>query len=451
MTLTLSTAPSVLAASEIEVRPPVLLNSNGRTDVGNDANPQVTTDGKGVWMVIWHSFEDLVGVAGTDSDVFLAKSQDNGQTWTPPRLLNTNATSDTGSDELPQIATDGKGHWVATWYSSENLNGTAGVDTDILVATSNDNGETWTPPALLNINGTTDTGDDAWPQVVTDGLGKWIAVWWSRENLEGKLGDDIDILSAVSIDNGATWSQPVPLHSDASTDSGTDSEPRLATDSSGNWVVVWRTARSTESGGDFDTDIAMVTSSDNGTSWTEPSMLNIYGDGDSGDDNYPQVVTDGAGNWVVVWRSSGNIGGADRDIIVATSIDNGLTWTPPELLNSNGMSDSGKDQIPQVTTDKAGNWIAVWWSDDDLGGEAGTDNDILMAVSRDNGKSWTPPALLNSTGRLDTSGDYVPQLSTDGNGNWVAVWVSEDTAGMETDIFVTSFFVPIANDDSTRE
>lgn len=431
----------------------MLLNSNGQRDVGKDANPQIATDGNGVWIVVWHSFEDLDGVAGTDSDIFVAISRDNGRTWTSPMVLNTNATSDTGSDELPTIATDGRGHWVVTWYSSNALDGTVGGDTDIHVARSSDNGETWSSPSLLNTNGTTDTGDDAWPQVATDGSGNWIAVWWSRENLEGKVGDDIDIFTASSMDNGATWTPPKPLNSNASIDSKTDSEPRLATDGSGNWIVVWRINRSTESGIDADTDIAIVTSSDYGSSWTDPSILNSYGHADTGNDSYPVVTTNWQGNWVVVWRTEENIGGTagtDRDIAVATSTDNGLTWSQPALLNSNGTTDSGNDQIPQIVTDRAGNWIAVWWSDDDLDGDAGTDNDIFAALSRDSGRSWTRPMLLNSNGRSDAAGDYVPQLATDGHGNWVAVWVSEDPVGMDNDIFVTSFSIPIAKGASTE-
>ena len=118
ITIALTTAFSISATNQIEVGPPILLNSNGRTDIGNDANPQVTTDGHGVWIAVWHSYENLDGVAGVDSDIFLARSLDNGRTWTSPMLLNTNAKSDSGSDELPQITTDRKGNWVATWYSN---------------------------------------------------------------------------------------------------------------------------------------------------------------------------------------------------------------------------------------------------------------------------------------------------------------------------------------------
>src|SRR5262245_51486845 len=63
-----------------------------------------------------------------------------------------------GGPEVEQnssVATDGAGHWVAVWHSTDTLQGRSGRDYDILVARSIDNGVTWSAPALLNTNATT--------------------------------------------------------------------------------------------------------------------------------------------------------------------------------------------------------------------------------------------------------------------------------------------------------
>ena len=60
--------------------------------------PQVTTDGAGNWVAVWHSNDSLGGTIGTDADILVSRSTDAGGTWTAPAPLNTNAGSDSGDD-----------------------------------------------------------------------------------------------------------------------------------------------------------------------------------------------------------------------------------------------------------------------------------------------------------------------------------------------------------------
>ncbi|HVP11635.1 MAG TPA: thrombospondin type 3 repeat-containing protein, partial [Phycisphaerae bacterium] len=53
---------------------------------------------------------------------------------TAPAMLNTNAATDSGDDDAPQVTTDGHGHWVTAWFSFDTLSGTIGGDSDILMA-----------------------------------------------------------------------------------------------------------------------------------------------------------------------------------------------------------------------------------------------------------------------------------------------------------------------------
>ena len=79
------------------------------------------------------------------------------------------------------------------------------------------------------------------------------------------------------------------------------------------------------------------------------------------------------------------------------------TWAAPAALNSNAAVDgTSHDAFIQVTTDGAGNWVAVWFSNDTLGGTIGADNDILVARSTDNGATWTAPAPLNNSATTAT-------------------------------------------------
>jgi hypothetical protein len=447
--LTVLLAVSLSVHGQIEPSDPALLNTNGTLDTETDAEPDIATDGAGNWVATWQSEENLGGTAGTDWDIFVATSSDNGATWSAPALVNTNGNSDSGNDLFPVVASDGAGNWVAAWFSSENLGGTAGTDPDIFVATSSDNGATWSAPALVNTNGTSDSGGDINPVVASDGAGNWVAAWYSDENLGGTAGTDPDIFAASSTDNGATWSAPALLNTNGTSDSGDDYETDIASDGAGTWVAAWRSEENLGGAAGADPDIFAASSTDNGATWSAPVLLNTNGNSDSGDDFFPVVASEGAGTWVAAWFSTENLdgmAGTDRDCFVASSTDNGATWSAPALLNTNGASDSEVDDYVDIATDGAGNWVAAWRSGENLGGAAGTDLDIFAASSTDNGATWSAPALLNTNGTSDSGNDFMPVVATDGAGNWVAAWFSDEnlggTAGMDRDIFVTTFRFP---------
>ena len=190
--------------------------------------------------------ENCNGTIGFDGDILRTISTDNGATWTPAAPVNTNATTDCGDDQGGLLVIDGNGDYIATWCSYDNLDCTIDSGRDVLFARSTDNCATWSAPAHLNSNATTDGPDDCITALVSDGQGNLIAVWVSDDNLNDTIGDDFDILLSFSNDNGITWSPAAKLNFNADTDSGAgpdsgrDGDPDLATDGSGNWVAVWR-------------------------------------------------------------------------------------------------------------------------------------------------------------------------------------------------------------------
>ena len=381
--------------------------------------------------------------AGPDSDIFFARSTDAGATWTGPEWLNTNASFDAedSNDGEVDLATDGAGNWVAVWESDENLNEAAGTDRDILVARSSDNGQTWEPPQLLNTNGNTDTGFDANPTVASDGAGHWIVAWESDENLGGTAGTDSDIFVARSSDNGANWTSPELLNSNGNTDGGGDGAVRIVSDQAGSWVAAWYSEENLDGTAGTDLDIFVARSTDNGLSWTAPALLNLDGSSDTAHDALPHLSTD-AGHWVATWASAVTLletQGGPVDVLVARSADGGATWTTPALLASNADANTALGEFMSVAPGGGGHWLAAWPSSQDLGGSAGIDLDIFVAASGDNGATWTTPALLNTNGEGDLGMDIAPQILTDGNGNWVAGWASTEnlngTAGTDADIF----------------
>ncbi|HKQ49008.1 MAG TPA: sialidase family protein [Phycisphaerae bacterium] len=354
----------------------VALNANAGSDSGVDDDPRIATDGAGTWVVAWYSNEDVGGVIHTDYDILFIRSTDNGTTWTGVQVLNTNAVTDGATrDHGVQLVTDRQGTWVATWITEDGP--TSMSEEDLLVSRSEDNGISWSPPALLNLNGAADTGRDLRPHLATDRLGNWVAVWQSNEDLGGNLGTDHDIFFTRSADNGATWTLPAALNTNADTDMGGDSDPRVATDGAGHWITVWRSSLDGSLG--TDGDLVFALSVDNGATWSAPAPLNSNADGDNDHD----IAIDPQRGWVVVWQSYEDLGGTtgtEGDIFVSLSTDQGTTWSPPALFNTNASTDGqGYDAVPRIAADGRGQFVGVWYSDNDLAGGISMEYDILTA------------------------------------------------------------------------
>jgi Neuraminidase (sialidase) len=316
------------------------------------------------------------------------------------------------------------------WESTDSLGGAIGTDADILFARSTDNGASWTAPAPLNSNAGSDTGFDGVPVITTDGQGNWIAAWKSTENLGGSIGTDQDILFSRSINNGESWSLPAPLNGNAAIDAGFDDSVEVAADDQGHFVAVWR-SQITTAGSGSDGDIFVAVSMNGGMTWTSPAFLNTTGVTDTGGDDSPHIATDRQGNWLAAWTSNDTFGGTigtDSDILCARSSDNGMTWTDPTPINTTAATDTGDDFGPRIATDGQGAWLVVWESNENLNGQTGTERDILLARSDNNGETWADPAPVNNNATTDPGVDELPSITSDGHGNWMASWDGNNTA-----------------------
>lgn len=404
--------------------PPLPVNGLAKSDTAVDGAPRLATDGHGAWLAVWAA----TGAFGADSDVLSTRSTDHGVSWTAIVPVNTTAASDEAFDFAPTIATDGSGTWIAVWAA------TNAADTDIFVARSTNAGATWSTAAPLYADAASDTGNDERPQIAVDGAGNWLVVW----DASGRFGNDRDVLYARSHDGGIGWTAPAALGSNATTDRGTDQRPQVASDVAGNWVVVWASTDALGNTIGIDFDILVTRSTDGGATWSPVRALNGNAIGDQSLDDRPQLATDDAGTWVVVWVSDDTLGGTtgpDLDILTARSVDGGVTWTTPRALNGNAATDTGADGAPVVATDGQGTWVAVWETNDPMGGALGGTYDVVMAHSLDGGANWSAPHQLDPDAPSDARRDVSPQIVTDAHGVWNAIWAGAGgTFGADGDI-----------------
>jgi hypothetical protein len=368
---------------------PSILNLHAFSDgTAGDLEPQIATDGSGNWLVVWKTYYDFGGTLGTDEDLVFAVSVNDGLTWSDAAPVNTDAAIDQfftwPDDSSPRLASDGAGNWIVVWYTSKaGPNNTA--DGDVLFSTTDDLGQSWTDPGHVNILGPTDsTGDrDQSPQVVSVGDQSWVVAWTS-DNDFGQYGTDQDFFYARTVNNGSTWTSPLPLNSDADGAAFSGERLELGTDGHGDLMAVWH---STNTGFGSDRDIFYTVSCNAGVSWSDLALLNANGTGDAGNDFDPWVTGNDNGTWIVAWGTEEPLSGGcnepdigtDFDIAYAISDDTGQTWSDPAALNSNAPTDTGSDRYPSVLSLDSFRWLTAWRSNDTLGGSIGTDFDLLFS------------------------------------------------------------------------
>ncbi|MBI5504302.1 MAG: exo-alpha-sialidase [Deltaproteobacteria bacterium] len=212
-----------------------MLGGSMTANIGLGQGNSVAYNGTG-FIAVWGSTENL-GANGTDGDIFYSTITNPGFVASAAATLNSNAATDTGADTFPSLSADGS-DVVVVWESNENFSG-AGTDDDVFTARSTNGGGTWSATSLLGSNATTDVGDDNHPRVANDGS-TFVAVWDSNDPLGKALKTDGDIQTARSTDAGATWTDPAGLATTAGKDKGADLDAVAAANAStGAWAVAW--------------------------------------------------------------------------------------------------------------------------------------------------------------------------------------------------------------------
>lgn len=158
-----------------------------------------------------------------------------------------------------------------------------------------------------------------------------------------------------------------------------------------------------------------------------------------------------SGNVYAIWLTDpdGTTAGDAANVMFSRSVDAGVNWSTPAVLNDDGGSLT--QHMPTIAVDEAGNLVAVWY-DERLSPNVSDPNlSIFGSVSLDGGVTWSPNFLLeNSTFDPDSGGantfigDYIKVAAADGTA--YAAWTQTSTGGTDQ-ILVEKFSILAAYAD----
>jgi hypothetical protein len=368
------------------------LNKNFAAGTGDNLNPQIATDGSGVWIAVWQSNDTLGGELGATYHILFARSSDNGMTWSDPAPVSPDAAVETVDETNSQLSTDKVGNWTVIWQS----NG------DIIRSRSIDNGVTWSTGLRLDSNAATDGGSS--PQIAGGTAGRWIAVWQN-----GNSGSE-SLYFSVSNDGALTWTTPQMVP--GSTASQISACDPVVIYAAGVFIIAWCFNDSLP-------EINFIKTSDNGSTWSNITQAGPL----KGWSATPQLAVDNGGVITAICDLSfkSNPAGGIFPLIISGSSDGGDSWSPPRVFCGLEFTNLSVDLEPQLATDETGIWIAV-----SMAGFSGYSlNDVLFSRSNDGGASWTAPAAIYSDCVSDNRSNSRPSIATDKHGNWIVVWVAQ--------------------------
>jgi hypothetical protein len=266
------------------------------------------------------------------------------------------------------------------------------------------------------------TGDQWVTAVASDASGNFVVVWYGQGP-----GDSVGAFGQRYADTGA------PLGPEFRVNTYTRNHqqaPAMGSDASGNFVVVWTSWDQDGS----DRGVFGQRYASTGAPLGPEFRVNTY---TTNRQYSPAVASDTSGNFVVVWTSSEQ-DGSDRGVFGQRYASTGAPLGPEFRVNTY-TTDS--QRTPTVVSDSSGNFVVVWES----WGEDGSDGGVFGQRYADTGAPLGPEFRVNT---YTTNYQRFPAVASDGGGSsgkFVIAWQSRDQDGFDEGVFAQRYgsIVPV--------
>jgi len=311
--LAILTAGAIVAWAQAPTGAEFPVNS---TTTGNQQNPSVAAAKKGTSVVVWESN----GIIGRR---FNASGAPLGEEFQVNSFTS-------GRQSKPSVATDTAGNFVVVWQGQDGSSD--GIFGRRFNASGNPTGDDF------QVNSST-PGAQVSPAVASDGSGDFVVVW------EGPDGNATGIWGRRYTSSGAPAGGEFQINTFTS---GAQKYPSVASSVSGDLVVVWQ---SKGSDGNMD-GIAGRLYSSSGSPASDEFQVNSF---TRNNQSRPSVASDKSGNFVVVWQSKGQNG--SKEGIFGQVFDASGTSKGAEFQVNNETASNQK--TPSIAADKRGNFFVA--------------------------------------------------------------------------------------------
>jgi BNR/Asp-box repeat len=262
---------------------------------------------------------------------------------------------------------------------------------------SDDFGQTWSANNEITGNQTGDKGTIGIDNSSQSSYNGRIYLAWTDVSVTSPA------VSSYSADEGETWSTPIIVNPNPPSRCVGGS---VDVSNDGIVYVTWSGISSTSPFHEIYAGLAVST--DGGISWTtQQNIFNMYGiSGLLSQKNnikvngLPQVAVDRSSGiregwvYIVTTEINNQPAGSDPDIILHRSSDNGTTWSGGIRVNQDDLNNDKIQYFPYLDVDPYGNLNILFYDDRNTTSDSA---DVFLARSTDGGDSWTEFEIKNTT------------------------------------------------------
>jgi hypothetical protein len=301
--------------------------------------PSATADDSGNFVVVWSSETQ----DGSDRGIFGQRYSGAGLPVGPEFRVNSYTT---GAQAYPRIASDASGNFAVVWRSFGQEGGVDNVYAQRFAATGSPLG------AEFRVNTNMGPLQNVRPNIATDSAGNFVVVWTESGLGFGSIvgqryASSGNALGTAFRVNLSDFILPGDL-------------PAVAMDPVGNFVVVWGRAAA----GPFPTQLLGRRFASTGAPLGSEFRVNTNTPGYVGG---ADVAVDASGDFVVVWGAADAFSGFLGDVFGQRFAGNGMPVGSEFPIAPSPGAESG----PNVGSDAAGNFVVVWSSDGPDGSQWG--------------------------------------------------------------------------------
>ncbi len=371
--------------------------SNGiklTTTEGYQYYPQILSDGKGGAFIVWQDNR-----SGSDYDIYAQRIDINGVSmWTPNGKP---ICTESGHQYNPQLTSDGSGGIIITWQDKR-----AG-QFDIYAQRVDSLGQIkW---GLNGVPVCTDSSNQIDPKITTDmHRGAYIA-WSDYRTGSGTTDIYCQRISSTGVPVWLTNGLPI------CTAQNTQWNVQLVPDSLDGAIIVWQDRRNNN----YDNIYAQRIDPFGNFKWASNGIPIAQ---ISGNQFYPQVISDPKAGAIITWQDNRN--GIDYDIYAQrVNRDGTLQWGAAGISICNSI---GHQYNPQIIFQNS--FVIISWQDK----RSGNFDIYAQRLNLQGQVFWSTNGNPVAELPLD---QFMPQLSTDSVNGAIIAWADYHLNTGSTDIY----------------